>query len=151
MTEIIDPHSTAADASNEPVYEMNLSLLKALEEREEQDRVYKRRENIWRQGGPFFTLAPLVAAAVLVATPIEHRMSRTEKIDTDVFAVAGSLIVGLASVNGVEKNRKIGQDKAKDALPVSLALNKSIQPWIARRITEQEQDLQKITQRAGNT
>jgi hypothetical protein len=121
-------------------YEVNQSIAESLETMEEQDRKFRQREQRWRKGGPFLVLAPLVSAGIIMATPLEHRMKETTKMDIDAAAIAGTLILSLIPGYESQENKRKGQELAEIALPVSLILSRSTQPWIAKRLAEKEAD-----------
>jgi hypothetical protein len=133
------------------VYEMNLAILDSLEDMEMQDCRLKRRERFWRRSGPFMAVAPLVTAGVLMATHTGRNMELDEKLATDVYSVIGSAVVGLTALHGYDKNRRLGQKLAEDALPVSYIVSRSTQPWIQKRLAERDEDVQKQAQQMGNT
>jgi hypothetical protein len=118
------------------VYRRNSVLLDSLEAMEATDKRFRRRESFWRRGGPALALAPLAAAGVLVITTFEHN-SKAE-IDAAVVGVAGSLMLGLAGLYGIDKNREEGELLAVKAAPISYEINKTLQPWIAHRLAEKE-------------
>ena len=133
------------------VYETNIAILDSLEDMEMQDYRLKKRERFWRRSGPFMAIAPLVAAGVLMGTHAGRKMELNEKLATDVYAVMGSALMGLAALHGYDKNRRKGQDLAEAALPASYIVSRSTQPWIDRRLAERDEDALKQARQAGNT
>jgi hypothetical protein len=140
MTEFTQPADDGAEAQSNLVYDINMALANSLDEMKGQDERYTRREHFWRKRGAAIAIAPLVAAGAFAASPIGHRMDLTEKIDLDTFAVVSPLLFGLFAWYRYEENREKGQELATLALPSSLALSSSVQPWIARRLAEKEAD-----------
>jgi hypothetical protein len=132
---------------SEAVYDMNLALAESLDEMKSQDEKYKKRERFWRNGGPVLALAPLVAAGALIASPIGNKMETNEKIGFDIYALVGSLTLGITALCRFDKNRDKGQDLATNAQPISQTLNGSTQAWIARRLAEKEEDVRKQKER----
>lgn len=145
-----EPEQNPAEEVREsPVYYTNLSMLNSLDEMEQLESKYKRRERFWRSGGPFIAIAPLVAAGVLMATPPGQKMDTNEKINVDAYAFVASLFLGMTAFRDYDTSRKKGQKIAEDALPVSRALNNRTQAWIARRLEERHADELKAKQMRG--
>lgn len=144
MTKPENPtYDVGQEVQGNEVYDMNIALIDSLDEMAAQDLRYKRRERFWRNCGPALAVAPFVAAGILAATPAGHRMNTNEKIGIDVYALAGSLFLGAASLHEFDKSKEEGQKLATSAAHISQALNGSLQPWIIRRLDEKEIDRQK--------
>jgi hypothetical protein len=143
MSEIQIPESNNEridESPNPTTYDVNLTIAESLEIMEEQDKSFRLHEQRWRKGGPFLVLAPLVTAGIIMATPLEHRMKETTKLDVDAAAIFGTLLLSPIPGYQSRENRRKGQELAKAALPVSLRLSRSTQPWIAKRLEEKEAD-----------
>jgi hypothetical protein len=140
MKKNVDTNEQSGEYFDPKTYEVNPTIAESLEIMEEQDKRFRLHERRWRKGGPFLALAPLVSAGVIMATPIEHRMNETTKMDVDAAAIFGTLIFSLIPGYQSRENRRKGQELAKAALPVSLILSRSAQPWIARRLEEKAAD-----------
>jgi hypothetical protein len=140
MKKNVDTNEQSGEYFDPKTYEVNLTIAESLEIMEEQDKRFRLHERRWRKGGPFLALAPLVSAGVIMATPLEHRMHEVTKMDVDAAAIFGTLIFSLIPGYQSRENRRKGQELAKAALPVSLILSRSAQPWIAKRLEEKEAD-----------
>ncbi len=128
MTEFAQSTDGDVEVQGHETYDANMALAESLDEMESRDKRYKRRERFWQKGGPALAITPLIAAGIVMASPVGHKMDLNEKIDTDIGAIMSPILLGLAALYGFEENRRKGQELATSALPKSLSLNNSVQP-----------------------
>jgi hypothetical protein len=121
------------------IYDEKLDSAETLEEMEMKDYQYRRRENFWRNNGWSASLAPLAAGTVLMAVSVEKKLE-INKREIAVISFVGTALSVLNSVDRQDKNRKKGQSQAVEAVPLSMELNGTIQPWIIRRLDEKRAD-----------
>ncbi len=147
LTEIVQGIGDDCNDSGEATYDINVAMIDCLENMRAQDEMHKRRERFWKSGGAGIALAPLVAAGALVVSHEGDRMEIPAQMVTGLFAALASGAGAVVSVNRYDENRKRGQELATESAPVSFALNRTLQPWIEKRLSEKQEDIRRQKER----
>lgn len=117
-------------------YEMNMALLDQLSELEAQSKLCKENQRFWARNGLPIASLPLLTSASISYSPLAEKFEPGELYAAHGAALYGAIILGVIGLFRHDKHRDRSQELAELAVPLSRAVNNSLQPWIVDRLEE---------------